>query len=439
MTASNIAKLTINQAASTLDAGKLNALELTNYYLQRIAQDALKTNAFISVDADGARWQAEQSDRRRARGECLGKLDGIPIAIKDNIDVTGLATTAGLAALRGNISKADAICVAKLRKAGAVLLGKLNLNEGALGADNANPDFGDCHNPIKYGFTPGGSSGGSAAAVAAGLCVAALGTDTMGSVRIPAAYCGIVGFKPSYDLIRRSGLVVACRRLDHVGTLTHSVRDAVILLAFLSAAPLPNLDQNKITGARIGVLTNLAQHGVTDAISNSFTDAIARLRAGGFTTQDLSLDDVNFGQFRRAGLLAAEADMAIVHAAYLDQLSPRLRAMLAFPENKSALDLARAYQKLDEGADRLLQCFEAADFMLTPTTPQQPFAHGTPTPANQADLTSLANMAGCPAISIPIQMQQGLPVGLQIIAAPGNDLNLLAIAAAFESALAAPR
>ena len=436
MSTSSVAKLTLNQAADALAAGSISALELTNYYLQRIAVDALKTNAYISVAADGARAQAAASDQRRANGQSLGKLDGIPLAIKDNIDVLEQVTTAGVAALKANVAKADAHCVAKLRHAGAVLLGKLNLNEGALGADNANPDFGNCNNPINHKLTPGGSSGGSAAAVAAGLCVAALGTDTMGSVRIPAAYCGIVGFKPSYELIRRSGLITACRRLDHVGTLTHSVRDAVILLALLSAAPLPALDQNKISRARIGVLINLAGHGVADGICTSFADAIERLRTAGFSMHDLNLDDVNFGQFRRAGLLATEADMAIVHAAYLDQLSPRLRGMLAFPAGKSALELARAYEKLDEGGARLLRCFDNADFILTPSTPQQPFEHGNAAPANQADLTSLANMAGCPAISIPIQMQQGLPVGMQIIAPPGHDLNLLAMAAAFESTLA---
>jgi len=438
MTISTINKLTISQAADALAAGSFSALELTDYYLQRIAVDTLKTNAYISISAISARVQAAASDQRRAAGQCLGKLDGIPLALKDNIDVMGEVTTAGLAALKDNVAVADAHCVKRLRNAGAVLLGKLNLNEGALGADNANPDFGDCHNPIKHGFTPGGSSGGSAAAVAAGLCVAALGTDTMGSVRIPAAYCGVVGFKPSYDLIRRSGLIVACRRLDHVGTLTQSVRDAATLLAVLSAAPLPNFAQNKIANARIGVLRNLVEHGVAGAVSESFTDAIARLQAAGFATQPLNLADVNFGSFRRAGLFATEADMAIIHAGYLDQLSANLRGMLAFPAGKSALELARAYQKLDEGAERLLQCFNEVDFILTPTTPQQPFKHGQPAPANQADLTSLANMAGCPAISIPIRMQQGLPVGLQIIAAPGHDLELLTLAAAFENSLALP-
>ncbi len=432
---SGIAKLTISQAADALAAGSLSALELTNYYLQRIAVDAHKTNAYISVAAQSARAQAIASDQRRAQGQSLGKLDGIPLAIKDNIDVQGQVTTAGTAALKSNVSALDAHCVARLRKAGAVLLGKLNLNEGALGADNANADFGDCHNPLRHGFTPGGSSGGSAAAVAAGLCVAALGTDTMGSVRIPAAYCGIVGFKPSFDLIRRSGLVTACTRLDHVGVLTHSVRDAVILLAFLSAGPLPEINQNQVANARIGALSELASHGVEPGIAASFADARNRLHTAGFQSLELSLDGFDFGHYRRAGLLATEADMAIVHSPHFDQLSKRLQAMLAFPSAKSALDLARAYQKIDEAAARLLRCFDEVDFILTPTTPQQPFPHGVQAPANQADLTSLANMAGCPAISLPIQPHAGLPVGLQIIAAPGNDLSLLALAAAFEAAL----
>lgn len=435
MAESMLAKLTISQAADALAAGSLSALELTNYYLQRISLDAPVTNAYISVSAASARAQAIASDQRRALGRSLGKLDGIPLAIKDNIDVQGQVTTAGIAALKSNIAAKDAHCVARLRKAGAVLLGKLNLNEGALGADNTNPHFGDCHNPLQHGFTPGGSSGGSAAAVAAGLCIAALGTDTMGSVRIPASYCGIVGFKPSYDLIRRSGIVAACTRLDHVGVLTQSVRDAVILLAFLSAQPLPAINQNQVASARIGALSQLAVHGVEPGVAASFVDARNKLHTAGFQSVELSLDGFDFGHYRRAGLLATEADMALVHAPHADQLSQRLQAMLAFPATKSALDLAGAYKKIDEAAARLLHCFDEFDFILTPTTPQQSFPHGTPAPSNQADLTSLANMAGCPAISLPIAPHAGLPVGLQIIAAPGNDLSLLALAAAFEAAL----
>jgi Asp-tRNA(Asn)/Glu-tRNA(Gln) amidotransferase A subunit family amidase len=413
-----------------------SAQDTVKHYLARIEQDtdpnnAVRSNAFLSVDRAAALAQADASDRWLAQETPRSAIEGWPIAIKDNIDAAGQPTSAGTAALRFNIAARDADCIAKLRAAGAIFLGKVNLNEGALGADNSNAHFGECHNPLRHGYTPGGSSGGSAAAVAAGLCVAALGTDTMGSVRIPASYCGIVGFKPSFDVISRFGLVTACARLDHVGILSPTVAIAAELFAHMRARALPTAEPYQ--HARFGVLENLSHFGVQPEVVARFDVAIAALRERGFALQPIAMHGVDFGSARRAGLLATEADMALVHAAHFDQLSPALQSMLQFAKGKSALDLAAAYQRMDAAAERLRACFLECDFLLTPTTPQRAFAHGHAVPANQADLTSLANMAGCPAISLPLLCGADLPCGLQIIAAPAQDLALLALAQSVEA------
>ena len=217
-----------------LQLGRISAVEATQYYLARI--DALddRLNSFITVAAEQALAQAAIADTRRANGKRLGPLDGIPIALKDNIDLVDMPTTAGVAARRQHKAPADAAVTANLRDAGVVFLGKTNMHEAALGATTDNPSFGRCHNPHRYNYTPGGSSGGSAAAVTAGLCAAALGTDTLGSVRIPASYCGNFGYKPSDGLVSKRGIVPLSWTLDQVGLLAPRAEDLWLMLMAMS-------------------------------------------------------------------------------------------------------------------------------------------------------------------------------------------------------------
>src|SRR5688572_6248440 len=217
-----------------LAGGRIDSARLTRACTDAIARDNPRLGAFLALD-ESAPQQAVASDARRAEGRMIGRLDGLAVAVKDNFDVAGLPTTAGLPGRRGRIATEDAAAVARLRAAGAVILGKTNLDEGVLGTTSANPHYGAVQNPLRAGYTAGGSSGGSAAAVAAGLCSFALGSDTLGSVRIPASHCGVFALKPTQGEISTRGMVRAARRLDCVGLLARSVEDLAIVVQVLDA------------------------------------------------------------------------------------------------------------------------------------------------------------------------------------------------------------
>lgn len=436
-------------AAAALTAGQFSAVELTHAYLNRIERDNGRINAYLHVDSAGALQQARASDERRAKGGAHHPLDGIPFGIKDNIAVAGMPLTAGMEVRRGRIAQEDAYCVTKLRRAGAVILGKLHLHEAALGADSDNPWYGRCHNPWRPDYTPGGSSGGSAAALAAHLCALSLGSDSMGSVRIPAAYCGVVGLKPSASRVSQRGLLTASRRLDHVGPMARTVTDLSPLFQQISGVDVfdpmsrsvPLAHAERAPGRlRVGVLADVAGHGVDAEVVDCFERTVARLQALLPRCQRVSFADVDFGRARRAGLLLCEAEMSLVHAQDLAQhpelFSPVLRKMLGFAATRSAIDLVAAANLLDESVLKARRVFADVDVLLTPTTPQPAFAFGTPTPANQADLTSFANFAGVPALSLPMgKTADGLPLGLQLIGPIGSDLQLMALGEWLEATL----
>lgn len=442
---------TLLEIVDALDAGQFSSLELTEQYLAQIELIQPELRCFLHCDAEGACAAAQASDRRRAAGEALHPLDGVPCAIKDNIDVAGMPTTAGMATRVGRLADADAACVARLRKAGAVILGKLHLHEAALGADGDNPHFGRCENPRRPGFTAGGSSGGSAAAVAAGLCAFSLGSDSMGSVRIPASYCGVVGFKPSHGRISQRGLLRVSRRLDHIGLLTRSAADLSMLFQAVSgldphdpqsrSVPLVHTEHSGLQ-LRLGRLVDLPALGVSDSVSAVFERACQQIESLYPSLQGIDLGDFEFGRARRAGLLLCEAEMLVEHAedwqSRREDFSPALQAMLGFAEGRSAAELIVAERRLDLAIPRLRQVFSQVDVLLTPTTPQVAFPWDTPVPANQADLTAIANFAGIPALSLPAGLDpQGLPVGLQLLGPIGSDLQLMALGARIEALLQA--
>jgi Asp-tRNA(Asn)/Glu-tRNA(Gln) amidotransferase A subunit family amidase len=446
---SDPAQLSAVDAAAALRAGNFSALELTQAYLRRIEEGNAAINAYLHVDAAGASAQARASDERRARGSAHHPLDGIPFGIKDNIAVAGLPLTVGMEVRRGRIAEDDAYCITRLRRAGAVILGKLHLHEAALGADSDNPFFGPCHNPRRHGYSPGGSSGGSAAALAAHLCALSLGTDSMGSVRIPAAYCGVVGMKPSQGRVSQRGLVRASTRLDHVGPMARSTADLSALFQQISGVDAHDACSRSVPLAhaerapghlRIGVLADIATHGVDADVASCFDACLERLRPLLPRIEAISFADVDFGRSRRAGLLLCEAEMNLVHAADLarapEGFSPILRKMLAYAASRSAIDLAAAHDLLDQAILKSRQVFAKVDVLLTPSTPQAAFAFGTTVPVNQADLTSFANFSGIPALSLPMGLSAtGLPLGLQLLGPIGSDLQLLALAEHIEAQL----
>jgi aspartyl-tRNA(Asn)/glutamyl-tRNA(Gln) amidotransferase subunit A len=353
-------------------------------------------------------------DRTASGGE--GPLAGVTVGVKSNIAVKGLPWTAGMGLRRDMIATADAPVVAALRAAGAIILGTLNMHEAALGATTDNVFYGRTHNPHRLGHTPGGSSGGSGAAAAAGLCDIALGTDTLGSVRIPAAYNGIYGLKPGIGAVGMEGIVPLGRAFDMVGPMARSLKMiarawAVIGPAGQRAAPL----------TRFLTLDGLAGVVPEPAVKASYDRALAAL---GAPVEAVNLAD-SLSAIRVAALadigrelvadLGAEtiADPALVS----DELRGILRALQAIPSQPDVL--ARTRQSL-------LQMLGDDGVLILPTTPQVAFAHGQRSPANQADFSGIANVAGLPALAIPAGLgADRLPVSVQLIGPPNSEVALL--------------
>ncbi len=362
-------------------------------------------------------------------------------AIKSNIAVEGLAHTAGIGGYRNRIADADAFCVSLLRREGGVIVGTVNMEEAALGAVTNNPHFGKTHNPLRHGYTAGGSSGGSAAAVAAGLVRVALGTDTMGSCRIPAAYCGVVGFKPSYGRISFAGVEPLARRLDHAGIVANSVADLAAVFgvldlfdpSFADAREYAKTSSQPATAQTLAVLDESSRAGLDHDVRLAYAAALVRLQSAGYQLRPRALQQQRLAAARRAGLLICEAELANTLAPLLAQqnggVSPHLRALIAFGESKSAPAMARAHAAIDDTELVLREQLDGCDAICWPTAPQTAFSFESPIPSNQADFTCLANFTGAPAISLPLPTAQGgLPAGLQLISARGDDHTLLALA-----------
>lgn len=442
----------ISAVTAALAAGEFSAREFTEATLKRIESQNGALNAFTAVTAEQALAAADESDVRRERGASIGPLEGVPIALKDNIDLKGTPTTAGMATRRDRIAVDDAVVTARLRGAGAVLLGKLNMEAAAMGAVTNNPDFGATHNPYRRGFTPGGSSGGSGAAVAAGLCVAALGTDTLGSVRIPASYCGVAGLKPSTGLVSVRGVVPLSWRYDHVGPLARSVRDLGLMLDALAgydpecaeSQDLPveaTYDPGEapdVSGFTLGRLTG---HGIAvdPDIDAAFGRACEVLSDLGCTIKDIAIPDHDYSAVRRAGLLIVVAEGAVVHADDLEsrpgRLAPGVRAMMNHGRRASAADYVKAERRIAEVVVKARLAFEGLDALLTPAAPQTAFSFDDEAPVTQADFTAQANLTGAPAVSVPMGLSgAGLPMGLQIVGKASADAAVLRIARAYERA-----
>ena len=441
----DLTRLDIAGAAASLARGDVTASALTELYLNRIRKLDGRLNSYVTVLEQSARAEAAAADRRRQR---LSPLDGIPIAIKDNTDVAGAATTNGLARRPVPPPAEDAEVVRRLRDAGAVVLGKLNMHEGALGGTTDNPHHGRTHNPWRQGYTPGGSSGGSGAAVAARLCAAALGSDTLGSVRLPAAYCGVAGLKPTYGLISKRGVHALSWRLDHVGMLCRSVRDLGIMLDVMAAFDADDIDSVEAPAApavarqplRIGVAHNFRPIPLDPEIGGNFESCLDLVRTLGHDVVEVELPGLDPAKAAQAGFLVTEADAAVFHEAELERhpeaFSLELRRMLEFGRNIAAGRLIKAERTIQGAAFALRQAWRSVDLIASPTAPQAAFSFDDDAPANQIHFTALANLAGCPAVSIPSGFSRaGLPIGLQLIAPAFHERKLLAFAEAVERAL----
>lgn len=360
-----------------------------------------------------------------------GALAGLTVGVKANIAVAGMPWTAGCEVYRGRVAPKDAAVVTKLRAAGAAIIGMLNMEEAALGAKTDNPWFGKTQNPHKTGYTPGGSSGGSGSAVAAGLCDIALGTDTMGSVRIPAAYCGVYGFKPAQTSVSQEGLELAEEWLDCIGPLARS-------LDLLESAARVMTDFGDGDAAS-GPLVTLAETGVDCELEviEKFRDVI-RLAGSEIAVAQLAHP---LSRIRFAGFIKTSKAMAAHFAdAGQDKLSANLQKLLTYGPKRSDADWAEDQAILAETAQAVQDIVAKHAAIILPTAPQGAFSHSDYAPANQADYTCLANIANLPAISLPMGVDDaGMPLGLQIVGRTGNEADLFQLAREFDAKLQAYR
>ncbi|MDF1792830.1 MAG: amidase [Thalassobaculaceae bacterium] len=425
--------LSLAEMAGGLDDGAISSVDLVTAHLTAIEAANPILNAVWDVDADGALAAALASDVRRGRGDSLSELDGIPFGLKDNIDVAGRPTSDGLGTAW--IPAGDAAITERLREAGAIPLAKLAMHEAALGGTSDNPHRGRVDNPVLPGHTPGGSSGGSAAAVAAGLVPLALGTDTLGSVRIPAAYCGVVGFKPSFDLLPTLGVTPLCWTLDHVGPIARSVIDLALTLPVLTNM---EIEEVELSGLVLGWPAEVDACEIEPAVQGVIDAALDRLRAGGVQIRQVKLGFGDLSILRRAALLVIEAEGAValekIWEDHPEALSETLSGMLSYGRDAAAARYVKAYRRIEDAGEVISAALDVVDALILPTTPQTPFAADARAPVNQADLTSIANYAGTPAVSLPVP-GGGAPVGLQLVGGFYEDAQLLGIALAVEDLL----
>jgi aspartyl-tRNA(Asn)/glutamyl-tRNA(Gln) amidotransferase subunit A len=416
----------LTQMFAARRATPVEALALS---LARIARFNGALNAVLAIDQEGAARDAEASARRWAAGAPRSGLDGVPLAIKANIAVKGLPWHGGIEAYRHRIAATDAQSVQALREAGAVILGVVNLHEGALGATNDNLAFGRCHNPYRQGFTPGGSSGGSAAAVAAGLCAAALGTDTLGSARIPAAYCGVFGCKPTHGRWPMGGVMPLSPTFDDLGVLARSARDVAAVMDVLTQG---GLDRDHVPAPiRCGVVDLAGQVELEASVRDAFEQTVEAARAKGWRVERLALEGWDAAAIRRQSLLIVEVEALAEHGALLARtpsgFSPTLTGMLHWAARQSPDKVADAHRQLNAAAERLRRQLASFDAILTPTTAAPAFSFDLSPPVDQADFTVLANIAGLAATAFPLGLgRDGMPASAQIISASDALANRMA-------------
>lgn len=437
-----LAFASIGTLARELRDGNLGALQLIELYAERIERYGDLSKAFISLDLDRARERARAIDRDFDRALAL---NAIPYACKDLFDVAGIATTAGSKVLQDNIARTDADAIAAMNRGGAIFLGKNNLHEFAYGATGENSLYGTSPNPYNHARLAGGSSSGSAAALGFGLCAAALGTDTGGSVRAPAALCGLVGFKPTYGRVSSAGVIPYAWSLDHVGTLTRTAADAASLFRNL----LPDADTSAdvdLKNLRIGIPESFFYERCDTQILDSMDAMIAFLRAGGARLAKVTMPSLQYS--RTVSLTVQMPEALSYHNRYLEThghlYSQDFRAGLALAQCLLAEQYVRAKRFIESYRRDMDSTFAEVDFILTPATPViappigavEVSVDGVSEPAGNAitRYTSFFNLTGHPAITMPCGMHgSGLPIGAQLIGPQYADETLLNLASRIEA------
>jgi aspartyl-tRNA(Asn)/glutamyl-tRNA(Gln) amidotransferase subunit A len=441
---------TIAQLARALRTQETTSEELTERCLAEIADKNPTLNAFIVVLADEALAEARAADREIAAGRYRGTLHGVPISLKDLLDVRGTPTTAASKVRAGHIAKEDAPSVAHLREAGAVFVGKCNLHEFAFGTTNEDSAFGPARNPIDVTRSPGGSSGGSAIAVATGMSFASIGTDTGGSIRIPAAACGVVGLKPGYGEVSTHGVVPLSRTMDHVGPLCRSVEDSAILYDVLRGAPAAHVPKPRdLAGIRIGIPRQYFLAVLDPQVASVFQSACEGLRGAGAVLEDVTIPHANDIAPIYLHIVLAEA--AAYHAKTLDSrpddYTPNVRLRLEMGRYILAEDYVRALSGREVLRQEVNAALAGHDALFLPALAIPAPKLGVPTvtigsteePVRNITLrlTQLFNLTRHPALAVPCgQTAEGLPVGAQLVGHAGRTHDLLQLGRSVELYLA---
>jgi aspartyl-tRNA(Asn)/glutamyl-tRNA(Gln) amidotransferase subunit A len=450
--------LTIASAGRLMRNRRLSPVELTEATLARIERLQPRLNAFITVTADLARQQARQAEAEIQAGHWRGPLHGVPVSLKDLYCTKGIPTTAGSIILKDHVPDFDAPATARLREAGAVLVGKANLHEWACGVTNDNPFFGRCHNPWRHGYIPGGSSGGSAAAVATRQGLASLGSDTGGSIRIPAHMCGLVGHKPTYGLVPRYGVFPESWSFDHAGPIALTAEDAAIVLQAI-AGPDPR-DPSCLTrrppairrglrrgvkGIRLGVPVDVHFDDCHPEVQAAVMRAIATFKDLGAEIREVSIPEARHGL--DLCLTIAWAEAAHFHRRWLqtrpNDYGPDLIELLASASAYTAVDYLQAQQVRAKVRHAFRRLFQEVDLLVSPAAPLPATPHEVEEVEVDgrkasvlglaAGLTATANATGEPACSVPCGFtSDGLPIGLMIHGPQLADGLVLRAAHAYE-------
>jgi len=444
--------LTIREVGEKLRRRELSPVELTGAILDRAERLDGPLNAFITLTREQALARARAAERSLLEGKDLGPLHGIPISLKDLYQTVGVKTTGGSKILADWVPESDATVTRKLELAGAIVVGKNNLHEFAFGATNENPHYGPARNPWNRERITGGSSGGSAAAVAAGLGYASMGSDTGGSIRLPAALCGLVGVKPTYGLVSRAGVLPLSWSLDHCGPLTRTVEDAAIVLNAIvghdhadpasASRVLPDLTtalDGRVQGIRVGLLREYLGTHVNSEVASAVRTAADDLERLGMRVEEVAVPEVAYGDGASIGILYGEA--AAIHERWLkthrDQYGADVLERLSQGERMTATQYLKAQRARRVLVDRFRALFEQIDVLVSPTVPilapTIPESRGNAARAQLLGFTRLFNVLGLPTLSVPCGFSTGgLSIGLQVAGRPFEDLTILRVAHAYE-------
>lgn len=438
--------LTIKEMKDGFSKKEFSPVEVTRDYLQRI-EDFSELNAFITVTSEQALKQASIAEQKYLAGEQTGVLEGIPISYKDNIFTNGIRTTSGSKIEENFIPNIDAGIVTKLHHEGAICLGKVNMHEYAFGITSNNPFYGPVKNPWNTDYTPGGSSGGSAVAVAASLSTASIGTDTAGSIRIPAASTGIVGLKPTHGLIDASNVRNISWSLDHVGPLTKNMGDLALMMDAMTGKNYSDSLTKDIRGLRVGVPKNYFNELIESNVADLYSTALDNLEKLGaiLIEVDIPFSPVDLALSFSIGI----AEAGLVHeqsiAERLDSFGQDVKASLEFSHSITALDYMKALNRKNQLFAQFENVFKTVDLIATPTMPDTTKKIGEEqfeidgvmdsTFNSMIRLPAVFNLTGQPALSIPCgSAPNGLPVGLQLAGAAFNEKTLLQAGFTYEQA-----